>query len=413
MNMKKLRDSQHTWREDFPILQQRTSQGARLAYLDNGATSQKPQVVLDAIRNYYQEDNANVHRGVYELSARATEAYESARSFMSSFLGAARSEEIIFVRGATEAINLVAQSYLLPNCKPQDEIILSVMEHHANIVPWQVVANEKNLRIRVVPIDEAGNLDMKTFYGFLNEKTKMVALTHISNVLGTVNPISEIVQASHKVGAKVLIDGAQAAPHMPVDVRDLGVDFYTFSGHKTFGPTGIGVLYAPYDLLASMVPYQTGGSMIERVSFAGTTYATPPLRFEAGTPNISGAVGMAEACRYIEEVGYDAIQQHEHKMLQLMEEVFASFPKITTFGHSVNKVAMVSFVYEDVHAHDVATILDAHGVAVRAGHHCCMPLIEHFGVPATTRASLAFYNDENDIHALQRGLHAIREMFDG
>ena len=408
-----VKESTLRWRDDFPILNKPTSSGKQLAYLDNGATTQKPTQVLNALRHYYEFDNANVHRGVYELSARATLAYESARREIADFIGAKRSDEIVFVRGATEAINLVASAYLREHCKPKDEIILSVMEHHANIVPWQALAKEKDLLIRVVPIDAQGELDMTVFHSFLSKKTKMVALTHISNVLGTVNPVKDIVAASHNVGAKVLIDGAQATAHMPVDVHDLGVDFYTFSGHKTFGPTGIGVLYVPYDLLLSMSPYQTGGSMIERVSFERSTYALPPLRFEAGTPNISGAIAMAVACRYVLDVGYTKIQSHEADMLTKMEDIFSTYPKVTSFGHSPGKIGMVSFVYEGVHAHDIATIMDSEGVAVRAGHHCCMPLMEDLGVAATTRVSLALYNDAQDMEALARGLHMVEKTFYG
>ena len=401
------------FRAEFPLLQTTTQSGKRLAYLDNGATSQKPSSVIDAVQSFYEKDNANVHRGVYELSGRATYAYEEARKTVARFIGARVPEEVVFLRGVTEAINLVAHAYLRDQVQAGDEIILSMMEHHANILPWQTLAKEKDLVLRVVPINDAGDLDMEVFYSYLNKKTKLVALTHISNVLGTVNPIREIIEATHRAGAKVLIDGAQATAHVSVDVQDLGVDFYTFSAHKMYGPTGIGVLYAPYDLLLSMQPYQTGGSMIERVTFESSTFAPPPLKFEAGTPHVAGAIGMAKACEVIQSLGFENIHNHENQLLKEMEAVISDFPKVRCFGHSENKVAMATFVYEGVHAHDVATIMDVEGVCVRAGHHCCMPLMDHLGVSATTRASLAMYNDSDDIKAFARGLSRVEEMFYG
>lgn len=401
------------WRQDFPLIHRGGEGDKPLAYLDNGATTQKCQTVIDTVADFYREGNATVHRGVYGLSAQATLRYEQARATIAHAIGAGKPEEIVFVRGVTEAINLVAWSYLRPVCQPGDEIILTMMEHHANIVPWQRLAEEKQLTIHVVPVDEQGNLVMEVFYQLLSERTKMIAVTHVSNVLGTINPVQEIVSAGHQVGAKVLVDGAQAFGHFPISVTDIGADFYTFSSHKAFGPSGVGALYASQDLLEQMQPYQVGGNMIAQVTWQETTFASPPTRFEAGTPNIEGALGFAEACLYKQQHSGQDWAQHEDALLAEMQAVFSAFPKVRVFGEADNKVGIISFVYEGVHAHDVATILDAEGVCARAGHHCCMPLMHFLGVSATTRASLAIYNNGDDLAVLHRGLDKVEKLFYG
>jgi cysteine desulfurase/selenocysteine lyase len=397
-------------RKDFPILHQ-LIHGKPLVYLDNAATSQKPQVVLDALRTYYTTANANVHRGVHELSERATEAYEAARARVARFLNAADPREIVFVRGTTEGINLVAQSHGRRAVGPGDEVIVTGLEHHSNIVPWQMLCEEKGARLRVVPIDDAGEVDVDTYERLLGPATRLVALAHVSNALGTVLPVQAMIAAAHRHGVPVVVDGAQAVPHMAVDVRALDCDFYTFSGHKVFGPTGIGVLYGKAALLERMAPYQGGGSMIRSVSFERTTYNEPPDKFEAGTPNIAGAVGLGAALEYLEHVGLDAVAAHEHDLLGYATEALAAVPGLRLIGTARDKAAVLSFVLDDVHAHDVGTILDQEGIAARAGHHCAMPVMTRYGLAATTRASLALYNTREEIDALVRALGKVREIF--
>jgi cysteine desulfurase/selenocysteine lyase len=397
-------------RDDFPILA-RTVHGHPLAYLDNAATAQKPRAVLEAMERYYETTNANVHRGVHELSLGATRAYEEARSRMQRFLGAARPEEIIFVRGATEAINLVAASWGRANLRPGDEILLTNLEHHSNIVPWQMVAQATGATIRVAPIDDAGTILLDEYARLLSPRTKIAALIHVSNALGTINPVAEMTRLAHERGAVVLLDGAQAAPHLPIDVQEIGCDFYAVAGHKMFGPTGIGVLYGRHALLAAMPPYQGGGDMIKSVRFEETVYNDPPNRFEAGTPNIAGAIGLGAAAEYLRSLGMERIVAYEHELLELTVAALADVPDLRLVGTAPEKASVVSFMIGDVHPHDVGTILDEEGVAIRTGHHCTQPLMERLGLVATARASLAFYNTPEEIGALVRGLHRVREIF--
>jgi len=395
-------------RRDFPALHQRVN-GAPLAYLDNAATSQKPQVVIDAVSRYYRRDNANVRRGVHVLAERATAAYEGAREKVRHFLNARSVREIVFLRGTTEAINLVANG-LGSRWMSGDEIVLTRMEHHANIVPWQLLRERCGVRLRVLPITPAGELEPERIAGLFSERTRLLALTHVSNVLGTVNPVAEMVQVAHRHGIPVLVDGAQAVPHMVVDVQALDCDFYCFSGHKMFAPTGIGVLYGKEALLEALPPYQGGGEMIRRVSFEKTDFADPPYRFEAGTPHIAGAVGLGVAIDYLEGLDRKAAADHERRLLHVATAQLREVPGLRILGEAPNKVGVVSFVMEDVHAHDLGTVLDHKGVAVRTGHHCAMPLMAFYGVPATTRASLAFYNTPQEIDRLVEGLHYAREI---
>jgi cysteine desulfurase / selenocysteine lyase len=397
-------------REDFPILRQRVH-GKPLVYLDNAATSQKPQAVIDRITRYYSEENANIHRGVHALSGRATDAYESARETVCRFLNAAGSQEVIFVRGTTEGINLVAQTYGRAHIAPGDEIILSEMEHHSNIVPWQMVCDEKGASLRVIPINDAGELRLDDYERMLSDRTRLVAVTHVSNALGTVNPVADVIRLAHQRGARVLLDGAQAVAHMPVDVQALDCDFYVFSGHKVLGPTGVGVLYAKSDLLAAMPPYQGGGDMIRSVAFERTLYNVPPHKFEAGTPNIAGVVGLAAALDYLTAIGFDRVAAHEHDLLVRGTEALSRIPGLRLTGTARDKAGILAFVLDEVHPHDVGTILDQEGVAIRAGHHCCQPLMARLGVPATARASFAFYNTRDEIDVLARALHKARELF--
>ncbi len=397
-------------REDFPILRQRVH-GKPLVYLDNAATSQKPQAVIDRITRYYSEENANIHRGVHALSGRATDAYESARETVRRFLNAAGSQEVIFVRGTTEGINLVAQTYGRAHIAPGDEIILSEMEHHSNIVPWQMVCDEKGASLRVIPINDAGELRLDDYERMLSDRTRLVAVTHVSNALGTVNPVADVIRLAHQRGARVLLDGAQAVAHMPVDVQALDCDFYVFSGHKVLGPTGVGVLYAKSDLLAAMPPYQGGGDMIRSVAFERTLYNVPPHKFEAGTPNIAGVVGLAAALDYLTAIGFDRVAAHEHDLLVRGTEALSRIPGLRLTGTARDKAGILAFVLDEVHPHDVGTILDQEGVAIRAGHHCCQPLMARLGVPATARASFAFYNTRDEIDVLARALHKARELF--
>ena len=386
-------------RADFPILS-RTIYGKKLVYLDNGASAQKPHVVLDAVRRCYEEEYSNVHRGAHFLSGLATDNFESARNRIAQFINAGSEDEIIFTHNATEAINLVAASYGRTFLGGGDEIIVSEMEHHANIVPWQMLAEEKGLVLRVAPIADDGSFPIDEFKKLLNAKTKLVALTHCSNVLGTVTPVKEIARLSHDNGTPVLIDGAQGVVHGPVDVRDLDVDFYAFTGHKLYGPSGIGVLYGKMDVLRTMPPYQGGGDMIERVSFAGTTFKEPPHRFEAGTPPIAQAIGLGAAIDYVSGLGVETIAAHEHDLLIYAQEQLAEIDRVRFFGTAPGKAAIISFLVEGIHPLDVATILDREGVAVRVGQHCAEPLMDRLGIEGTLRASIGLYNNREDIDTL-------------
>ncbi len=397
-------------RENFPVLNQRVH-GKPLVYLDNAATTQKPQMVLDAMNQFYQADNSNIHRGVHELSERSTRHYEEARVKIQRFLNAADWREIIFVRGATEGINLVAYTYGRRNIQAGDEIVISAMEHHSNIVPWQILCEEKQAILRIAPINQRGELLLDEFEKLLGPRTKLVSVVHVSNALGTINPVAEITRMAHRHGAPVFIDGAQAVAHMKVDVQQLDCDFYALSGHKMFGPTGIGVLYGKAALLNKMPPYQGGGDMISSVTFAKTTYNELPYKFEAGTPNIAGTIGLGAAVDYIDEIGLDRIQNYEHELLAYGTAQLERIPGLRLIGTAREKASVLSFVLEGVHPHDVGTILDREGVAVRTGHHCAQPVLEWFGVPATTRASLAFYNTRSDIDALVAGIGKVKEIF--
>jgi cysteine desulfurase / selenocysteine lyase len=397
-------------RKDFPILE-RTINGRPLVYLDSGASSQRPLPVLRAVEEYETHTHANVHRGVHALSQAATEAFEGARERVRRFINARSSKEIIFTRGTTEGINLVAQSYARPRFKPGDEILITGLEHHANIVPWQMVCEQTGCTLKVAPIDRRGELVFDEFQKLLSPRTKLVAVAHVSNALGTVLPVKRIIDAAHAQGAVVLVDGAQAVPHSLVDVRALGCDFYVFSSHKIYGPTGIGVLYGRQELLEAMPPWQGGGDMILSVSFEKTTYNELPWKFEAGTPHISGAVGMAAAMDYIEGLGIDKIAAHEHRLLQLATSELERIPGIEIIGQAANKAAVLSFTLQGVHPHDLGTILDTEGIAVRTGHHCAQPVMTFFGIPATARASFGVYNTEKDVASLVAGLQKVREVF--
>lgn len=397
-------------RADFPILHQEV-RGRPLVYLDSAATTQKPQAVIDALVRYYTHDNANVHRGVHALSERSTAAYEGARERIRRFINARDTKEIIFVRGCTEAVNLVAQTFGRSKVGPGDEVLITAMEHHSNIVPWQMLCDKVGATLKMVPVDERGDLRLEQLDALLTERTRILAVTHVSNALGTVNPVKEIVKRAHAKGVPVLLDGAQALQHFRVDVQDLDCDFYALSGHKAFGPTGIGVLYGKASVLESMPPWQGGGDMILTVTMEKTVYNRLPYRFEAGTPDISGAVGLAAALDYIDSVGLDAIAAHDRDLLEYGAQALEAIPGLKLLGRGRERSGVLSFIMEDVHAHDVGTILDREGVAIRAGHHCAQPLLSCFGVAATVRASLAMYNTREDIDALVRGLHKVREVF--
>ena len=397
-------------RQGFPILDQRVHDRP-LVYLDSAATSQKPKAVLDAITRYYRHDNANVHRGVHRLSERATEAFEGARVTVQRFLNAGRSEEVIFVRGATEAINLVAQTWGRKNVKAGDKILITEMEHHSNIVPWQMLCEEKGATLTVAPVDDDGALLLDELEKRLSPRTKLLALTHVSNALGTINPVQRIVDMAHAKGVHVLIDGAQATPHLKVDVQALGCDFYVFSGHKVFGPTGIGVLYGKAEVLEAMPPWQGGGDMISSVTFEKTLYNKLPWKFEAGTPDIAGAIGLGAALDYLEGIGLEAIGRYEHELLAYGTEALKRVPGLTLIGTAKQKAGVLSFVLGNIHPHDIGTVLDREGVAIRTGHHCAQPLMKRFGLEGTARASLAFYNTSSDIDALVAGLGKLRELF--
>ena len=405
-----LREDVERIRKDFPALHQEVH-GHPLVYLDNAATTQKPQAVIDALSAYYSADNANVHRGVHLLSERATEAYEGARARIQRFINAGHSREIVFVRGTTEGINLVAQTFGRRTVGAGDEIVITALEHHSNIVPWQMLCEERGAVLRVVPIDDAGEVDVDAYERLLNERTRLVAIAHVSNALGTVLPIPRMIAQAHEHGAVVLIDGAQAVSHLSVDVRELDCDFYTFSGHKAFGPTGIGVLYGKTELLERMPPWQGGGDMIKTVSFEKTVYNDLPYKFEAGTPDIAGAIGLGVALDYLAGVGLDRVAEYEHELLVHTTRVLSALPGVKLLGTAREKAAVVSFLVDGVHPHDVGTILDQEGVAVRTGHHCAMPVMTRFGVPATTRASFALYNTHEEIDALVAALSKVREVF--
>jgi len=399
------------FRADFPILSESLDQGMRLSYLDNAATTQKPLAVIKASDDYYRHANANVHRAIHALSQRATRQYEGARDRLVRFINASSRAEVVYTRGTTDGINLVAQCYARPRLKTGDEILLTELEHHSNIVPWQIVAKETGAKIVVVPVEDDGSVSLEAFKNRLSERTAIAAFAHISNALGTVLPVAEMVAAAHAAGAVTLVDGAQAVAHMPVDVQALDTDFYVFSGHKLFGPTGIGVLYGRESLLDAMPPYQGGGDMIETVSFEGTTWNELPYKFEAGTPNIAGAAAFGAAIEYLEDIDLDAVATYEHALLERATAGMQAIDGLRIIGNAPGKAATISFVMDGVHAHDIGTLLDESGVAIRTGHHCAMPLMTRFGVPATARASFAGYNDDNDVDALIKGLESVQRIF--
>ena len=398
-------------RKDFPILKIQ-SNNKPLIFFDNGASSQKPQVVLDKINEIYKTKYANIHRGIYDLSQKATEAYEESRKIIQKFLNAKSEKEIVFVRGATEGINLVAQSYGLKNFKKGDEIILSQLEHHSNIVPWQLLRDKLNIKINILPIDKSGDIDLKKFKELLTKKTKLVSILHVSNALGTIIPIKELIDISHKKKIPVFVDGCQSVPHMKVDVKDLDADFYCFSGHKIYGPTGIGILYCKKEHLEKMDPYQGGGEMISNVTFNKTTYQEPPQKYEAGTPNIVGSIGLGSAIDYVTSINIEEICKHEQGLLNYVTDKIKSLNKVQIIGTSKKKTGIISFIVKNTHPNDIGVILDNHGIAVRTGHHCCQPLMQFYNIPATVRASFGLYNtlDEIDsfIDALKNAINLLR-----
>ena len=397
-------------RADFPALHQE-SHGHPLVYLDNAATTQKPRVVIDAVRNFYERDCSNVHRGVHLLSQRATVAYEQARTTIKNHIGAADSREIVFTRSTTEGINLVAASFVRPRLEAGDEVLISHLEHHSNIVPWQLVCEERGATLKVIPIDDDGDIILEEYERLLSERTKIVGVVHVSNALGTINPVRKMIELAHTRGVPVLVDGAQAMPHLSVDVRELDCDFFVCSAHKVYGPTGIGALYGKREHLLEMVPYQGGGDMILSVTFEGTTFNEPPHRFEAGTPNIEGAIGFAAALRYLDAHGLDTVAAHESELLAEATQAVLALPGVRIVGSARRKASVLSFVMEGVHPHDIGTILDSEGVAVRAGHHCAQPVMARYGLSATVRASFALYNTVQEIDALVAGLEKVREVF--
>jgi cysteine desulfurase/selenocysteine lyase len=397
-------------REDFPILRRRVHEQP-LVYLDNAATTQKPQSVIDRVSRYYREENANIHRGVHLLSVEATDGYDNARERVRQFLNAADAREIVFVRGTTEAINLVAATYGRVTIGPGDEVVISEMEHHSNIVPWQMLCEEKGARLRVIPITDDGELRLDEYERLLGTRTRIVSITHVSNALGTINPVDEIIRLARHRGIPVFVDGAQAVAHMPVDVQALGCDFYAFSGHKVFGPTGIGVLYGRASLLDAMPPYQGGGDMIRSVAFERTLYNELPYKFEAGTPDIAGVVGLAAAIDYLTAAGIDRVRAHEHGLLAYGTDALSEIEGLRMTGTASLKAGILSFVIDRIHPHDIGTILDRNGVAIRAGHHCCQPLMARLGVPATVRASLALYNTREELDALAAAVRAAKAVF--
>ena len=397
-------------RKDFPILAQ-TVNGKPLVYLDNAATSQKPQCVIDSLSNYYQTINSNVHRGVHTLSQLATDDYETARSKIRGLINAESDQEIIYTRGTTESINLVAYSFGSQNVESGDEIIISGMEHHSNIVPWQLLCEQKGAVLKIIPITDEGELDINQYESMLSNKTKLVAVVHQSNALGTINSVKEITEMAHAFGAVVLIDGAQSAPHMKVDVQDIGCDFFAFSGHKLYGPTGIGVLYGRTDLLDSMIPYQSGGEMIKSVTFDKTIFNVLPHKFEAGTPDIAGAIGLGAAIDYVNDIGLDAINSYESELTAYGTDRLEQIAGLRIIGTSLHKGSVLSFTLGDIHPHDIGTILDSEGIAIRTGHHCAQPVMERYGIPATARASMSFYNTKEEIDILVAGIDKVLEIF--
>ena len=397
-------------RADFPALHQRVH-GRPLVYLDNAATTQKPRPVIDAVCRFYERDCSNVHRGVHQLSQRATVAFEQARTAVKAHLGAADSREIVFTRSTTEGINLVAASFVRPRLEAGDEVLISAMEHHSGIVPWQLLCEERGAHLKVIPIDDNGDIILEEYERLLSERTRIVGIVHVSNALGTVNPVRQMVEMAHARGVPVLVDGAQAVPHRRVDVRELDCDFYVFSAHKVYGPTGIGALYGKREHLLEMVPYQGGGDMILSVTFAKTTFNEPPHRFEAGTPNIEGAIGLAAALAYLDGLGLETVAAHEDELLKAATAAVLEVPGVRLIGTARRKASVLSFVMEGIHPHDIGTILDSEGLAVRAGHHCAQPVMARYGVSATVRASFGLYNTAEEIDALVGGLHKVREVF--
>ncbi|MFH0989722.1 MAG: cysteine desulfurase [bacterium] len=400
----------HSVRKDFPILR-RTVHHKPLVYLDNAATSQKPLEVIQSIQQYYLEENSNVHRGVHHLSEIATEHYELVRSKVQRFIGSESLKEIIFVRGATEAINLVAQTYGRVNVQAGDEVLISAMEHHSNIVPWQLLCEEKDARLRIIPMIDSGELELEAYQKLLTKRTKIVALTHVSNALGTINPVREMIALAHTHGIPVLLDGAQAVAHLRVDMKELDCDFYVFSSHKMFGPTGIGILYGKQHLLEAMPPYQGGGDMIRSVTFEKTIFNDLPYKYEAGTPNIAGTIGFGTAIDYLNRLDWTSLSQHEHSLMEYATRRLSEIKNLKVIGTAKEKVGVISFILDEIHPHDIGTILDQEGVAIRTGHHCAQPVMDRFGIPATARASFAFYNTTEDIDALIDGLHKVQEVF--
>ena len=397
-------------KEEFPILSQSINEKP-LIYLDNASTTQKPSSVINEIQNYYESTNSNIHRGVHHLSQRATEKYEDSRKIVQNFIGAKSSKEIIFVRGATEAVNLVANSYVKPLLSEGDNIIISQMEHHANIVPWQLITKEKKAEIRVVPINDAGELLVDDMDNLIDENTRFISLNHVSNSLGTINPVKKLIQKAHQNDIRIMIDGAQAVQHMKVNVVDLDVDFYCFSGHKMYGPTGIGILYGKREILEKMEPYQGGGDMIKSVTFEKTIFNDIPHIFEAGTPNIVGAIGLAKAIEFIENITIEEIEKHEMALLNYATEKINSIDGVEIVGNAEEKASVISFVMGDIHPHDIGTIMDNLGIAIRAGHHCTQPIMDFYNIPATARASFAIYNTEEDVDKLVEGIQKVKEVF--
>ena len=395
---------------DFPILSQKVN-GKKLVYLDNAATTQKPKTVIKSIERYYNESNANIHRGVHALSQKATDLYENSRKNISNFINAESEKQIIFVRGATEAINLVANSHVRPLLNQNDEIIISQMEHHANIVPWQLICEERNAKLRILPMNQRGELILDSLGKIISKKTKFMAINHVSNSLGTVNPIEEIVKIAHQQKIKILIDGAQAVQHIPIDIQKIGADFYCFSGHKLYGPTGIGILYGKKQLLNEMPPYQGGGDMIKSVTFDETVYNDVPHKFEAGTPNISGAIGLSAAIDYIREIGIEKISKHESELLEYASKELNKIDNVQIIGNAENKASVLSFVIKNIHPHDIGTIMDSNGVAIRAGKHCTDPVMDFYCIPATARASFAAYNNKDDVDKLIKSVKKAIEVF--
>ena len=397
-------------KKDFPILKQKIN-GKNLVYLDSAATTQKPKEVINTLNNYYKETNSNIHRGVHTLSQKATEKYEKARDKIANFIDATSSKEIIFVRGATEAVNLVANSYARPLLRENDEILISQMEHHANIVPWQMICEEKKAKLKIIPIDENGELIINEVEKLINKKTKFISLNHVSNSLGTINPIKKIIGMAHQKNIKIMIDGAQAVQHLEISMKDIDADFYCFSGHKMYAPTGIGILYGKKGLLEEMPPYQGGGDMIKSVTFEKTTYNDIPNRFEAGTPNISGAIALGKAIEYINQIGIRNINKHEEDLLNYATSKLKRINKVKIIGEAKEKAAVLSFIIKGVHPHDIGTIMDSHGIAIRAGHHCTQPIMDFYNIPATARASFAIYNTKEDVDELVKAIEKCIKVF--